>query len=58
MTIYFYKPNGELITITDDDDEIVSRWQFCDGCQSKQDVNDGVGDPYLWFCYKCKPGAK
>ena len=48
-----------MVTITDEDHEIVSRWELCDGCQSKQDHKDGayIGD-FLWFCYKCKPGAK
>ena len=59
MTMQFFKPGGIMITITDEDHEIVSRWELCDGCQSKQDHKDGayIGD-FLWFCHKCKPGAK
>jgi hypothetical protein len=55
----FYKPGGILVRLTDDDEQIVSRWEQCDKCIAKVDVSDGmfIGD-FLWMCFKCEPRVK
>lgn len=55
----FYKPGGILVILTDDDKEIVTRWEQCDKCMAKVDHRSGacIGD-FLWMCFKCEPRTK